>query len=621
MGFSSQHRRQARKGQVEIIIVFGLILVGVVAIYYAYTNGLVAPSPPSIKEDQDIVRDSVENLIRQGGAQTIKEIGMNGGYLQTPENTVSFLGSQVPYWQMNGDTDVPDMHAAFLQGMQAFMEENKGLIEESYKDKNVSVSNPQVTAAFFPESIRITVVMPTTVRGYAIHEPYVVELSTRFEQAYRFSKAFAEKSVQERYLEYFTLSTMIYESMRNDPPKLPFAYVLTSCDDEPYFTTKWDIEPFVLRSIKIALANTYLPGQYPTGLEFRSSYPKYTLPDFQGEEYPGLNLTFFLPDDFSLDGLSYDQSPEFISLIPKPIEYTGACMSNPVSVDYYLSYPAVVVVNDPLTGSRLQFATQVFIKGNEPGEWGDQESLPTNELCSDPGCSADITVTSGGQPVQGAGISFMGCGLGTTGAGGRLNVPVPCGSGVLEAYKTGYSQYSAMLSTSNSAGSNELEGLEVEMLARPDMDVHLYEAVVTRLAGQYMIGSDQVGALDTTADESAHVVFTASDGSTSERLFRSAAGRVTELEARDYTVTAGLFSPDFSDTYGAVLSEVGLEANTSDLYIYLPYTTGFQGLETEDMMKEMATMAKVLASCGLGPVSTEPASGFGGCIVDEEDVA
>ncbi|RLJ09937.1 MAG: hypothetical protein DRP15_01840, partial [Candidatus Aenigmatarchaeota archaeon] len=62
------------KGQVEFIIIVGLLIVVSVVVFYAYQSGLIgkSPVPSNIAEQQRTVKPSLENFIRNAALETIR---------------------------------------------------------------------------------------------------------------------------------------------------------------------------------------------------------------------------------------------------------------------------------------------------------------------------------------------------------------------------------------------------------------------------------------------------------------------------------------------------------------------------------------------------------------------
>ncbi len=97
------------KGQAEIIIVLGIIIIAAVVLVFTTQRELIFPPTSEVA----ILRQSLENEIEQNlysrALETIETIGQQGGYTNPPEElSVSYQGSDVPYWQYAGQSIVPD---------------------------------------------------------------------------------------------------------------------------------------------------------------------------------------------------------------------------------------------------------------------------------------------------------------------------------------------------------------------------------------------------------------------------------------------------------------------------------------------------------------------------------
>ena len=66
-----------KSGQLTIFIIFALVLIGAAVLFFAFQNNLIRqPTNP----DSDRVYNFVQNCIQEEGAETIYQIGKNGGY-------------------------------------------------------------------------------------------------------------------------------------------------------------------------------------------------------------------------------------------------------------------------------------------------------------------------------------------------------------------------------------------------------------------------------------------------------------------------------------------------------------------------------------------------------------
>jgi hypothetical protein len=577
--------------------------------------------PASVKPKYDTVKASFESLVMDGAQDTIMRLSENGGYLDSSSfalGSANFLGKDVPYWQYNGQVKYPNVKDNFIQGLRDYISRNKDTITESLKMSGLTMGEPQVSANFLNDKIVITVNMPVTIDGYSIAKPYSINVQTRLNEIDEFSKAFAAYDASKRPFEYYTLSSIVISPIKQDVHSVPTFIFLTECG-EYVFRSWWDIKPEMENVIKTTLANIYMPGKAPADYMRLSGSPKYTMVPMNGKNYENLDVNFHLPDGFELNQASFQFSPDPISVTSKIIPMVGQCQSDPVYVKYYVSYPVIVRVKDPDTQNVFQFALHVLIKDNKPGVWSESgyESDLQAQICSNPQCSADITLKdSSGMPVDYASIRFMGCELGQTGSQGTLKASAPCGLGPLEVYKQGYYSYSRMES------SDRLSGLTVSLVKNPVINAHFYSVAVQNLsaAGRYAISQDAISVLE--SGQAVYMNFYDMDNvNYYQRSYNSAGGQISGMPAGNYAVGGILLSG--ATELGAFVTNYDLleSLDGKDLYIYVPDEPGYQGItDTAKKAGAMTTLGNVLAGCGLGPISDKEIKDFKGCSVGYNEV-
>ncbi len=611
------------RGQTEIIVVLGIVVVAIVVITYAYQSGMFTGSdvPQAIKAKYDSVKASFESLVMDGAQNTMGKLSLYGGYLDNSSfalGSVIFLGKEVPYWQYNGQVKYPDVKSNFIQGLRDYLANNKDTVAESLNMAGVDLGDPQVSANFLTNKIVITVNMPVVIDGTKVSKPYTVEVQTRLNEIDEFSRGLASYDASKRPFEYYTLSSMVISPIEQDVHAVPMFIFLTECG-EYVFKSWWDVKPAMENVIKTTLAQTYMPGKAPNNTMMTSGSPKYSLVPINGKRYDTLDVAFQLPDDFSLDQAEFQFTPDPIMVTSKIIPMVGQCQSDPVYVNYYVSYPVIVRVKDPLTQNVFQFALHVFIKDNKPGDWAASgyESDIQKQICSNPQCAADLAVRdSSSRPVDYASISFMGCNLGTTNSQGILRSPAPCGLGPIQVYKQGYDTYSRMES------SDRLSGLTISLVKTPVINAHFYGVIVQNLSlnGKYDISQNAVNVIET--GQAVYMNFYDMANIKSYQAgYNSGGGRISGMPAGYYVIGGTLLSKgnelgSFIINY--TLSE-GLDGK--DLYIYLPDELGYQSL-TDSGQKAGATvtLTNVLIKCGLGPISLSEIKNFKGCSVGYNEV-
>jgi hypothetical protein len=370
--------------------------------------------------------------------------------------------------------------------------------------------------------------------------------------------------------------------------------------------------------IKTTLAQTYMPGKAPNNTMMNSGSPKYSLVPINGKRYESLDVSFQVPDNFNLDQTDFQFSPDPIMATSKIIPLVGECQSDPVYVNYFLSYPVIVRVKDPLTQNVFQFALHSFIKDNKPGDWAASgyESDVQKQICTNPQCAASISVKdSAGRSVDSASITFMGCSLGATNSQGILAAPAPCGLGPLQIYRQGYDVYNKMES------SDRLSGLAITLTKVPAINAHFYEVIIQNLSlnGKYDISPNAVIPIE--AGNAVYMnFFDMVNVKSYQAGYSSAGGRISGMPAGYYVIGGTLLSK--GTELGSFLINYTLSESLDgkDVYIYLPDELGYQSI-TDAGQKAGATitLTNVLIKCGLGPISLSEVK-FKGCSVGYNEV-
>lgn len=602
-------RFRSLKAQVELFAVLGIIIIVVAVAYYSHQSGLLGIPPIiSISESQKLVKESVENFITSGALEKLREISESGGM---NGNSVKFLDKDVSYWSYAGIVSVPDIKSTLQAELKEYLSENRGFLEESF-GKNVSISEPSVWINILDERIDISVNMPTSVNGRPIPQPYRISILSNFGKAYDFSKKFVEAQNRNRFLETFTLANIIISPLENGVRKVPISINLFECGEFVYRSWE-DIKPEMEALIKSTLANIYTFGESPKGTFDKSPFAEFEIPMLDGKLYSGIDVSFHEEDKFELDRASFEFTPEPIMVLAKPIPLTDMCSSEPVYIKYYLRYPVVVRVKDEVTGIILQFAVDVYIKDNQPGNFGAGYELEAG-ICSNPLCSVKLSITDlAGNPVSGASVSFLGCEIGKTGLDGMVEGKAVCGAGNLRIYKEGYGMYEATYSVDN------LENISVSIAKKPVLNVYVHVVNIQKETDGYVVLQDGITDLSDWK-MIAQLEFVPTGGNRCDdgictRIFKETTKSLTNIPAGEYTIVGGILSPNFGTLYGVVLSSYSIkeEYDGNPIHVYLPYNPydfsyGISDIENSkmDLLEKADRMYNLLKKCGIEPVTETP---------------
>lgn len=610
-----------KKGQIELIAIIGIIVVVVIVAVLAVQTNLLGQ--PALTGETRLVKDSVENFIRAGAYEQIKTMGLQGGYLTVGASSVKFLGRDVPYWQKNGVVSVPDLSINLVQGIESYLRANKAALETSLAGKSVTIGEPQVSASVLANKIDFIVSMPTRVGDASLPQPYVVSVPTKLGEIYEFSKSFVTVNNEKRFFEYFTLSSIMMTPLDNGVQTVPTMIFLLQCGDY-VFKTWWDIQPEALNVVESTLANTYMPGKAPKDTMKTSGSPKYTLTPLNGKRYEDIDASFFLPDDFEFTRMDFDFDPNPIDITAEPVPMTGVCHSEPVNVNYYMQYPVVVRINDPLTNNAFQFAFDVAIKDNAPAEWlsggAGVSGYGTTErelMCMNPACTMKLAVKdSKGSPVPYASATFMNCPVGTADGNGVLQADVPCGIGNLEVYKQRFDVYSELKS------SDGLADIQVTMTKAPVINLRLYEVTIDDTGcgdgiGQtceYLVKPGAIRLIDNELRNGAAqvTVYSPAKAKAYDFYYATSGGRMAGVPAGVNHLSAVLYNTGATIPVVTGLMAANLtiteDMDGKTLNVYIPYFPTISASADIETAKSAVILGNILRLCGIGPVSESEAS-------------
>ncbi|RLJ05165.1 MAG: hypothetical protein DRP18_03715 [Candidatus Aenigmatarchaeota archaeon] len=609
-----------RSAQVEFVVIVALLILVTVVVFYAYQSGMSSISP-GISNKVQAVKLSVENMIREASLQTLKTMSDYGGYLDTsfPLGSVRFLGKDVPYWQKAGEIKYPNIRENFVNGVKNYIELYKENFTDALKEYgDVSLGEPQVVANFLSNKIVLTVNLPVTIDGYSIKEPYVIEMPSKFSEVEEFATGFVNYEALNRPFEIYTLSSMMISPVTNGIHDVPFFLFLIGCGKFVY-KDWWDIKQGVEYAIKVTLAHTYMPGKVPLHTMKTNPYPKYTLVPINGKEYSDLKVSFHLPDNFELDPSSLQFEPDPISLESKIIPLLGMCQSDPLYVKYYLTYPAIVRIKDPLTGYVFQYAVQVYIKDNEPGVWTGMSGYVSGEkktMCENAWYQVNIKVKgTDGSPVSGAAVNYMGCSLGRTNENGELKAVAPFGIGLLKIYKKGYEEYSEMKSVAS------LNDITITFRKKPAFNMYLYEVMIQNLSmsNSYHISSGGLKPIENNQ----YVIMEWYNTDTNKRYetaFDTKSSRISNIPPGSYLIGANLM--EGSKALGGFITTFNIteDLDEKSLYVFLPNILEYNEIEdVSDKAEATATLTNILLACGIKPVSDSKPE-FNSCVVGYDEL-
>jgi len=288
-------------------------------------------------------------------------------------------------------------------------------------------------------------------------------------------------------------------------------------------------------------------------------------------------------------------------------------MSEPLYVNYFVRYPNIVRIEDPLTQNTFQFAIDVYIKDNEPGVWSDgaagYASTDQTQLCNNPMCSMKIEVKdSSGNPIPYASATFMGCPVGRGEADGVIESSIPCGIGNLQVYRQGYDITEQMFSSDLLLADHS-----VTMLRTPVVNLHFYEVVIDTVeaTSEYWIKQGAIRPIDNNLrDGTLHLTILEQGTSDSHQfMFDESVGSLIGVSAGSHIFSASLFNNFGTESVSvigmmATQFTVREDMDGKDLHVYVPYYPELNSMtDNTELGVKVATLSQLFEKCGIGPIS------------------
>ena len=512
---------KSMKGQTEIIIVLGVVIVGVVAVLFATkTINLLPPEPESVSILKVSLKADIERAVSADIAETIKQVAENGGWLRFSSDakalppTIDYLGKKIAYWQYAG-SPLARTKSDFEKAIKKGLEESIKIDPQSFasvKGKNVKIEKlKSVDVKIGPDSVVVKVDLPVSVEGYGFEGPIEIKsasslgkaidfgvqlmgLSEKKELAYRENNDEGKATdnvlgvLENRYFERFTIDAIRKYTARDElgNPVIPSEGFLNGCGMSINKGAK-DIKPEMEDLIVNILENTYTAGKVPANVDSTKKYPSYALPIFTD-----LNVKFALAKP--LDNTNFqlfqnnNQNSGRVIVSTNNVGFTSFCFSPPYRVFYNLFYPVVAEVGDQ--NLKLRFAFHTYVDGYQPGDYKNTEKInqyidllenEQDRCVKSALCPVKLTVLDGISPVKSAEVSFAYCDVGKTDKYGVVEGNAPCGVSTLEIRDRDHLPFSSFES------SDSLKEGIVFLSRLSPIKLHIADLEVSKLGDVYSI--------------------------------------------------------------------------------------------------------------------------------------
>jgi hypothetical protein len=410
---------EGKKGQIEFIIIIGLLVVALVGIFYVFQSGIISDvtTPQHIRDEQKLVKDFVVNIVNDATEETIRVLEKRGGYLlpdYMPGFTI-FNRNPVAYWQQCGTYTLPDIKEHLNGGIEYYVKyalTTSNITDIYGKDTEFDLERITVSAVVSDNKVDVSVTLPVTVQEYLIREPYTTSVPTRFGRIVNFATDYSKEVADKRHWEIFTINNIM-----NQPNELPTSGLLTECG-QVVFLSPQKISRSMENIVRDIVVNTNF--WKPIQVDGNSRVLNYGIESvYNGKKYEDLDIEARLPQGFSVD--IYEPL-----LIINSVESVAIHQLFPVSfcVNYFqqgysVAYPVIIKVNDPLLNNNFYFASQVYVDNNDYGECGNIQQIALN--CEETDHPVEIRVVGvDDQPLAEAKAAFGGCLVGESDGDGVI---------------------------------------------------------------------------------------------------------------------------------------------------------------------------------------------------------
>jgi hypothetical protein len=126
----------ARKGQIELVVILGIIVVIGAVVYYVFSGGMLGYTsvPAEIAQEHQVFASSVQDMMRNAALQSMSTLGLQGGYADEasyPMGSVEYHNNDIPYWQYNGQVRSPNVQQNLVAMINEYLDEYKDSLARS----------------------------------------------------------------------------------------------------------------------------------------------------------------------------------------------------------------------------------------------------------------------------------------------------------------------------------------------------------------------------------------------------------------------------------------------------------------------------------------------------------
>jgi hypothetical protein len=459
-----------RKAQVTIFIIIAIAVVGIVALYFVFTNFVSkSPIPPSFEPVYKTFSTCLEDYAQIG----VNVLESQGGYIYLPEyetgssyipfsSQLNFLGNPIPYWYYISNNNIPKTQVPSKSGMEKqldrFIEEKIHNCEynnyyyQGFKiiqgdpKADVTISNNQVTV-----NLNMNLAISKDNESYAV-KTHSINVASNLGKLYDDAIKVYDTEQKTSFLENRSVDTLrLYAPV--DGVELTCSPKIWKADE-------------VFSELRDAIEANTLAMRTKEGT-VKDNKDKYFVVDLPVDS----SVRFLNSQNWTY---TYDVAPSQGSLlIAQPIGnqeglgILGFCYV-PYHFVYNLKYPVLVQVS---SGNEIfQFPLAVVVEGNKERKALNGTASGTGEIlnfCNYKNTMTKISVYDNNMNPINANISYVCsgtvCDIGATKNGSIETYFPQCANGFVQAKADGFKEESYLYSTVNEGELSVLMSKEYEL--------------------------------------------------------------------------------------------------------------------------------------------------------------
>ncbi|MAG47017.1 hypothetical protein CL617_00290 [archaeon] len=469
-----------KRGQVTMFIIIGIVIVVALAVIFTF-RGLIFTQEVDQQDREQVLNEAikpvkvlVDSCIKELGNNAVELIGLQGGYIDVPEDTepvnplipfsrsLDFFNNgvlEIPYWFYETDNGIQEIEVPKLEEMETRIENYiEGNINScldnttSFQEYDFSrFENTNVNAVIGDKSVIIKVKSKLNVNYKELDQEikdFNVVVESSLGELYKIGKDIFNDQNKNLFFEDKT-----YDIMSVYKDEIPIGGVEFSCG-----VKTWNYQDIYNDFTEIISAN--IPQFKITGTNYEDSDRFYLWKDvLRNQNYNDVNVNF----------LYSKQWPTFLDVNPRSGNILRTNNANSGNKNPFLSllcmqfynfiydakYPILISLTDD-RGYTFQYPIQVILKNNQPREalistdYG--ENILNEQFCDNRVNEVSVNAKDKfGNNLENVDISYqcanLVCDIGKT-FNGNLNEKFPvCVNGFVIGNKEGYAESKRQIST------------------------------------------------------------------------------------------------------------------------------------------------------------------------------